>query len=385
MGVFTQTIAGPKTNTTPKDLVRILQAEGYDFRLNVLDDTLEVSSQGLGWQRASDPLMAKIRTLLRTLDLRSRLREAEDAIWEHAFDHPYHMICDYLDGLQYDGENHIEHLAAHVWDKHGVFPVFLRKWLIHACARAHTGVQGSMLAIEGVQGIGKSDFCRWLAPFPIMYTEGAISPDDKDHRARASSTWIWEVSELGSTTNRADVDALKDFLTTESFKWRPPYAKFDVVKPALACWFGTVNNSTGFLNDPTGSRRFWVTTLISINWNYTSIDKNMIWAEANAAYLAGEDFRLDSYEAKRSAEINEDYIPESAIENAMVRLYKIDSQESTWWEASADILNALKEIGLANASNANSVARQSAAFLRKNKCTARKSGGDRGWYGVQKR
>lgn len=385
MGAFTQTAAGPITNNGPKDLVRILQSEGYDFRLSILDDTLEIHTQGIGWVRATDPLMAKIRTRLRELDLGRRINEAIDAIWEHAHDHPYHPVKEYLDTLQYDGGNYIDEFASYVTDKNGVFPVYLRKWLIHACARVYTGIQGSMLVLEGEQGIGKSDLCKWLAPSPLLYTDGPINPDDKDHRARAASTWIWEVSELGSTTNRADVDALKDFLTTERFKWRPPYAKFDVIKSALACWLGTVNNSTGFLNDPTGSRRFWVTTITRIDWDYTKLNRDLIWAEAHAAYLAGEAFRLTKAETVKSSEINEDYAPESAIENAMVRLYHIDPAQTTWWVASADILNELQIMGLVNAGNADSVARKTAAFLRKQKCIAYKQHGDRGWQGLMKK
>jgi len=383
MATTTQTKRGIFKNTDPMDLVTILQAEGYDFRLNVLDDSLEVDPQGAGWVRCSDPLWFEINTKLRSLDLRGRIKEAGEAIWTFARAHPHHPVLDYLQSLQYDGGAHITHLASKFTDKHGMFPVFQRKWLIGAVARAYTGVQLPMLTLEGLQGIGKSDYVRWLAPGREFYVDEPIEPDSKDCRIRACSRWIWEVSELGSTTSRADQEALKSFLTTETFVFRKPYGMFDIVKPALACFIGTVNLSAGFLNDSTGSRRFWATTIEGINWDYrTTVDRDQVWAEAHAAYLAGEDWRLNDGEATESAKINEDYMPDDPIENALIRSFKIDPANGLWWTASLDILQELRGQGLAN--NPGLTAKSVSMILRKLGCKPDKRSGERGWLGVWK-
>lgn len=380
MSPLTQTRKGSLKNTDPEDLVRILQAEGYDFRLNVLDESLEVQSQGIGWERANDPLFCELRSLLRKLDLRGRLKEAEDAIWTHARQNPYHPVKEYLDTLQYDGGSHIADLAGYFTDEYGLFATFLRKWLIWACARAYTGVQGAMLVLDGAQRLGKSQFVRWLAPSTVLYAEAPIMPDDRDTQVRAISRWIWEVSELGATTNRADTEALKSFLTREQFSVRRPYGHFDIVRPALACFVGTVNNSSGFLSDPTGSRRFWTTTLTAIDWNYTRLDRDAVWAEAHAAYLAGEDWRLSDSEARQSADVNETYAPDDPIENLLFRYFDVDPANWQAWFASEDIRRELRSCGTTTPDNL--LQKQISAALRKAKCKPKKQAGERGWLGV---
>jgi len=88
---------------------------------------------------------------------------------------------------------------------------------------------------------------------------------------------------------------------------RPAYGHHDVIKPAMASMIGTINNDAGFLNDPTGSRRYAVVTLSSINWEYTSIDVNQIWAEAVARYWMGEAWRLGADEQTMQRELNQEY------------------------------------------------------------------------------
>jgi predicted P-loop ATPase len=62
------------------------------------------------------------------------------------------------------------------------------------------------------------------------------------------------------------VEALKWFLTLETVTVRRPYGHFDLDKPALASFIGTVNDDgAGFLTDVTGNRRFRPTSLTTIN------------------------------------------------------------------------------------------------------------------------
>ena len=160
--------------------------------------------------------------------------------------------------------------------------------MIGAVARAYTGKQNAVLVLDGPQDIGKSQFARWLCPLPGLFKDGGINPDNKDDNLLAIRSFVWEVSELGATTRRADVEALKGFLSREQFTLRPAYAHFDVVKPGLASFVGTVNNSSGIFSDPTGSRRYWTTTVTSIDWTYTQhVTLSQVWAEAVAAYRAG--------------------------------------------------------------------------------------------------
>ncbi len=114
-----------------------------------------------------------------------------------------------------------------------------------------------------------------------MFVDSGISPDEKDCSLLALRAWTWEISELGATTRRADVEALKAFLSREQFTVRPAYGHYEIVKPALASFIGTVNNSTGIFSDPTGSRRFWAMTITRLDWSYSEhMDVHEVWAEA---------------------------------------------------------------------------------------------------------
>jgi putative DNA primase/helicase len=79
-------------------------------------------------------------------------------------------------------------------------------------------------------------------------------------------------------------------------------------KPALASLIGTVNNDAGFLFDSTGNRRFMGVTLTAIDFAYaTEVDVDQVWAEAVAAYRAGEPWRLTGPERDVQTALNETY------------------------------------------------------------------------------
>jgi predicted P-loop ATPase len=222
-----------------------------------------------------------------------------------------------------------------------VFALFLKRWLIGAIAKAYQAEQNRMLVLDGPQDVGKSHFARWLCkPLQGLFVEGPINPDNKDDQIRLMRSWIWEVAELGSTTRRADQEALKYFLTMRQVTVRKPYGKFDIVKPALASFIGTVNNEAGILNDPTGSRRFMVAKLLSINWDYVLLDVNQVWAQAKALYDAGETWKLQDADADLATQANEDYQIEDPLLSYVLRRFDITGDPANRLET-AEILREL--------------------------------------------
>ena len=333
------------------DLVKFLEAQGWRCRLNICDDSIEVNGE-----RLSDVMRAQMRSRLRDAGLGKFLAAAEDALLADAARRPYHPVREYLEGLQWDGYRQIADLAGHFTDAHGVFGLYLRKWLVGAVARAYTGQQNAMLVLDGPQGVGKSAFARWLCPLPGLFVDGGISPDSKDCSLLALRSWIWEVSELGATTRRNDVEALKGFLSREVFTLRPAYGHYDIMKPALASFIGTVNNSGGLFSDPTGSRRFWATTVTAIDWSYQQkIDVHQLWAEACKAYKEGELWTLTPEEAQQAREINANYEVEDPVENLLRRQYHLDPEDREHWTSTADILLMLQANGLQGNTRANAM------------------------------
>ncbi len=329
----------PKT----ADYVRVLEALGYTFRMNLCNNAVEVNGE-----RINDALESRIRCQLRDLGY-FRVNVAADAWTAHALDNAYHPVRDFLAGLRWDGNDHIAALLGHITSDRGDLALYLRRWLIGACAKAYsTGtVQNRMLVLDGEQGIGKSRLVRWLAEAPgrpELFVEGPINPASSHDEIRQITAWIWEVSELTSTTSNADRNKLKEFLSKGTVTVHAPYAHHDLVKPALASFFGTVNNVGGFLNDPTGSRRFMVAHVEAIDWDYTRLDARQVWAQAYALYKAGEPWELSPSEAAAADATNSEYEVSDPLEDILMRLYEPTGNRADFVSA-VDIRDALHMFG----------------------------------------
>jgi predicted P-loop ATPase len=327
-----------------------LERLGYTFKMNLMNDALEVCGEPI-----TDPLRSKIKRDLRDLGYTRHLSAAEDAYIAYGYEHSYHPIQDYLEGLQWDGLPHIKRLASYFTDAHknscdaggNVFYKFFNRWMIGTVAKALDYKQNVMFVLDGPQGIGKSYFVRWLASgvSPHFFLEKAINPQDKDDEVRLISKWIWEVAELGATARKTDREALKHFISVRQVTVRKPYGRYDVVKPALASLIGTINDEAGFLTDPTGNRRFLVCTIDKIDWNYlNNIDVDLVWAEAVNKYKTGQDgeFVTDEEEKLQKC-LNEMYMIDDPFVIGLIQkcFANPDDTIESHWASSNDILRFL--------------------------------------------
>jgi len=83
--------------------------------------------------------------------------------------------------------------------------------------------------------------------------------------------------------------AVKAFLSSSSDRYRAPYAKAERQYPRVSIIAGTTNESGGYLEDPTGLRRYWPTTTApSIDVARIEADHGQLWAEALHRVKAGE-------------------------------------------------------------------------------------------------
>jgi len=112
-----------------------------------------------------------------------------------------------------------------------------------------------ILVFQGKQGIGKTRFFEKLSLHSAFFGEGiCLDPRDKDSVIQATSKWISELGELGSTMKK-DMDSVKAFLTKSTDEYRTPYGKASLHYPRMTSFVGTVNDDE-FLIDQTGNRRF---------------------------------------------------------------------------------------------------------------------------------
>jgi len=311
---------------------------GYRFAYNEVTGLTEVNGEPI-----TDMVAATIRTQMRDRGFKS-MESVSDAYTTEAGRNRYNPIRLCLDGLNWDGQDHIGKLVSFIKEEpiklqdgtaQHLLPLYLRKWLIGAVARVYAQVgfampQSPMLVLDGGQGIGKSTFTRWLGdPFLAYVIESHIDPNNKDHLAYLHSKFIWEVTELGSTTRKADQDALKGFLSLQQVTVRHPYARYSTTHPALACFIGTINNEVGFLADPTGNRRFLCVKLTHIDHRYAEeVDINQVWAQAKALFDAGDKWTLDDAEIGVRDEANGNYeVPDPYLE-AISRCFEVVTENA---------------------------------------------------------
>lgn len=291
------------------------------------------------------------------------LTAIEDQMRVLAARHAYHPVRRYLEGLTWDGNDHFSLLASHISDKHSpivyedgtrepVVKVFLWRWMVGAVAKVYaSGViraQNPMLVLSGQQNMGKSTLAAWLCALPDMFIESSINPDSADHLRYLVTKWIWEVGELGATTRRSDREALKAFLTKQEATFRKPYDHHPVIKPALASFIGTVNPmNTGFLDDPTGSRRFITAELVGIDHSYAQkIEVDQVWEQIYAAYRRDpQGWRLTPAEQQKRDVINGENEVERPYEGLVSRLFECDPTQGEWWMATSEIVDILRTYG----------------------------------------
>lgn len=350
---------------------------GYKFRLNEMTDEVEVDGERLSRKSFSPIYCELINSGFRGEELFHHVMTRE------ALKHPYHPVKQYLEGLTWDGESHVAKLRLFLRDKHDVFSLYLRKWMIGSILKVYTGGQNPMLVLVGAQGIGKGFFAKWLCPLQGLSLESGIQPDSNDHRLRLISTWMWEVPELDATTLRVNVEALKSFLTLEEVIARRPYARFDIVKPALASFIGSTNDSgVGFLRDVTGNRRFRPIYLTDIDRSYPDkVDVDQLWAEAMHYYLQGETITLTQEE---EGKLKNDILPEHHVVDGLSELirYYFDKGGENDFMMSKDILKILYDVGY-RGKNTKADSMDLATSMTMLRYDRHKQGNARGYRGIR--
>ena len=166
--------------------------------------------------------------------------------------------------------------------------IFIKKWLMQCICGLFNTIENPfsldiVLVFIGKQGIGKTRFFEKLALNSKFFGEGiCIDPRDKDSIIQATSKWISELGEIGSTMKK-DMDSVKAFITKSTDEYRTPYGRASLHYPRITSFVGTVND-TEYLIDQTGNRRFVTVPLppdlvIDYETQIKPFDALQLWAQ----------------------------------------------------------------------------------------------------------
>jgi hypothetical protein len=233
------------------------------------------------------------------------------ALFQVAYERSFHPVRDYLKALSWDGELRIARILTEILGIPEPLPLqqtIMRRWLISAVARAMSpGCKvDNVLILTGKQGRQKSAFFKTLAS-PEWFTDKTPDLHNKDAIMVMRRVWILEWGELENMKRASSREATKAFITSQVDMIRPPYGRTVKDFPRTCVIVGTTNEDD-FLNDPTGDRRYWPIPVLGIVDDRTLAQwRNQLWAEAVAAYEAGERWYLAANEEGELHEIQQDF------------------------------------------------------------------------------
>lgn len=277
---------------------------------------------------------------------RDQVREALGTI---ALFKPYHPMEDWLRSLEWDGEDRLDALAASITTTNTLWPIYLENWLVQVvdgvCSwrNKEKASLPHVLVLVGGQGVGKS---YWLNQLGGEWFKGEAelhlsSTSGKDHQLEALKYPMVELAELDGIFRKADVSHMKSFISRDVDSIRAPYERRALVRPRMTSFCGSVNDAE-FLNDPTGSRRFWPVQVSAIDWA-ARVDFEQLWAQVFSFWGENTDFNLTAEEDALRAAVAVDRHSIESDEAEMVREYlRLHLRNPSFTEVAMSTLDVLQ-------------------------------------------
>lgn len=316
---FPETAQSGAPLNTIENLAHLLKAYGIEVAYNEVAKEVEITIPGREFavDNAAGDAIAEIRSLC----ARNRVPKGdlEEFVQTLAGRNRRNPAQEMIHRAPWDGRDRIRDLALTLDPVDpDLAEILLRRWLIGAAAAAleerGVALQG-VLVLQGPQNAGKTTWCRVLAgDDDELFAEGVmLDPSDRDSVKGAISHWICELGELDATFRKADIAALKSFVTKRRDELRLPYARAASKLPRRTAFCATVNDRR-FLRDETGNRRYWT---IEIGPGMTArhaIEVQQVWAQAAQMWRDGEPHNLQRDELERLNAVNEGHQEISPVE-----------------------------------------------------------------------
>lgn len=247
----------------------------------------------------------------------------DGALSLHSVKHSFNEVRDYLGSLQWDGVPRLDTLFI---DYLGAADdpytrTVTRKAFTAAVARAMSpGCKyDTMVILSGPQGIGKSTLLDKMSRG--WFNDSIRTFEGKEASELLQGVWIVEVGELDAF-RRTDVARIKQFLSLRADRFRAAYGRHVKELPRCCVFFGTTNSSE-FLQDRTGNRRFWPVD-VGINphsknvWRNLEDEVDQLWAEAVMRWRAGEALFLGGPLEETAKAVQESHREASAREGVVL-------------------------------------------------------------------
>lgn len=346
-----------KTTVMPimENIVSILKHYNYQVKYNEIIRKVYVYENDIMMNELGDDSIYKIKDKCTIHHLNIASTELKSQLYRIGINNSVNPVKDYLLKCQrkWDGNSKLQELydTLQCDDISEKFKVkYVRKMLITAVNLIlNIGIANTegVLVLAGDQGIGKTRWFKRLVPKEftsnekeLYYLEGKeLDLRKKDSLIESTASWFTELGELSSTFKKSEVDDLKNFITRPSDRFRAPYGMAAKDYRRRTIFVATVNDKE-FLNDDTGSRRWWVINCKSINYNH-NVDIDAIWGEAVYLWETGKEtnyFTVD--EQREMQEYNERY---ESLDNTTLLIMSCFNfkNEIRYWMKASDVFDII--------------------------------------------
>lgn len=252
----------------------------------------------------------------------------QDSIMHAAECNIRNPVVEYLDSLVWDGTSRLDNWLADCAgvEKNDYTTAVARNWPIGMVARAyHAGVKmDNMPVLEGVSGLNKTQFLEvlggeWYKALPMEF-------GSKDFKQALRGAWLVEIPDMTGFGRVAHSQILAE-LSIPIDVYRQSYGRRSAKYPRT-CVFAATSETSDYLSDSRGKRRYWPLRCTDINLATLRSQRDAIFAEAVQAYRAGKSW----YE-----------MPSSAADEQLARTTVdpwqdtvLDAAESLWRQSRLD-------------------------------------------------
>lgn len=300
----------------------LLKFYGVQVSYNLMRHTLEIKCPGFtpNAERAANATLQWVEN--RAADHGLARKPVYPHLVELAREH--HPVLEWISSRAWDGVDRVEALIGTLHLADGCRePEFRRslvwRWLLGAAASLLPEFEGrfaaqGVLVLQGEQGRHKTRWFRSLAPAGSdwLLTGRRLDPSDRDSVQAATSVWLVELGEIDATFRKADIAALKAFVTQERDTYRSAYDRREERFCRRTVFLASVNEAE-YLVDKTGNRRWWTVPVERCNAEH-GLDLQQVWAQLVAcARLPSARWWLDEAETAVLAGLNQDHEPDDAI------------------------------------------------------------------------
>lgn len=219
----------------------------------------------------------------------------------------YHPVLEWIEAKPWDGVDRMPELFATVelaaGADLGFSGLLIHRWMLGAAASLLPELEQKFMAqgvlvAQGPQGRGKTRWLRSLVPNKNWVMSGEfIDPNNRDVTQRVTSVWLCELGEVDAVFRKADIAALKAFITRPDDVYRSAYDRRPERVIRRTVFFASVNEAE-YLVDKTGNRRWWTIPVERCHPDH-NVDMQQLWAQLVAEVRAGAPWWLSEDECDR--------------------------------------------------------------------------------------